>query len=194
MAGDFRTIRSVEDWHVEGYWILDWWGDAYMARLKAAAIAAIDRVNEAGAEMARNTHPWENRSGQTVAAVYVLPAHYEREQDQVYGDWGVAQRMRTKDESWKDMTNEALGIGPEIDDVGTKDVAMFLEFGTAHSQPYPWIYPAYNATKVLLPGFLKEEYQRLRAMSRNPSGERVYEGHFPTLRAGALRAVMRFFD
>lgn len=131
MAGVFKVRRGSPGYE------LDWDGDTVIIKAIAAAQRGIDQITERMADLARIDHEWINRTFQTELSVYVKPAivEWNGRYPHVWGEWGVEARPRFDEE-----TQTAAKVN-------TKDVALFLEFGTAKMRAYPWLYPAWDALK-----------------------------------------------
>lgn len=155
----FGNVRGDTDNEVfgNGYRIL-WNGGSIVAGAQEAVIAAINDIVRVAAELARISHIWENDSGQTEAAIYSEDARVEDGGTWVWGHWGVRDRPRIDDRT---------GL-PE--GVSTVDVACFLEFGTVRMSARPWIYPVFDATKVLLKPNVEARMRLYMATLRGPGG------------------------
>src|SRR5258708_8496912 len=114
MAGVFGVGRGGEGYE------LDWEGETVIIKAVAAARRAADEITELMAETARTSHIWENRTGQTEAAIYQKPAviTWHGDQPRVRGEWGIEARGRFNEEG-------------ELEKVNTKDVGLVLQFGTS---------------------------------------------------------------
>lgn len=159
---------------------LAWNGDQVLATAIEASRRAINDVSKMAAEIAREEHPWRNITGQTEASVFWAPAIIEEAPLRVWGEWGVEDRPRILHEA--DEFGEMLPVLDELgnhvhEDVTTKDVALFLEFGTIHAQPYPWLYPVWDQTKYLLPELVSHHYREI-ARSGAPTAIRSPLGRF----------------
>lgn len=171
MAGTFRGSFGGKGYHV------DWNGFQCLATAAEAARRATNKVNNVMADEARATEMWENDTGQTRAAVFVKGAVIEAGQHglHVWGEWGIEDRPR-----FKIVAGETVPAITYHDGVyrplTTKDVALFLEFGTVTMQPRPWLYPAWDANKYMYPIVVKEEYALVAGSGaatgiRNPKGQ-----------------------
>jgi hypothetical protein len=154
-------------------WGLNWEGGKMTQRAIEAARLAIDATNELGADKARANHEWRNETGQTEASVFVRPAHLALDEQGMWGTWGV-----------RDLDREPIRINnPRNPEYGAyegraltmKDVALLLEFGFHLRNPdgslggyrqYPWLYPAWDETRGLLPGLMRMYYGMLGSSFR----------------------------
>lgn len=136
-----------------GKWELDWNGAPIMLKAVAAAKIATDEITRAMYETAKGDHAWDNDTGQTEEALFwkeaevVNPGWFLPDNPpRVRGSWGVEDKPRYK--------VDAYGRQGGLDSVSTKDVALFLEFGTVRMAARPWLYPAWDAWKnEYLPAF-----------------------------------------
>lgn len=141
----------------------DYNGRQIIAKMIEASRLAINDVTREAARLAREEHMWDNRSGQTEAAVFQRDAVFETEWTtshgvlgpHVWGEWGVEDRPRFSD------YDRERGTGTELEKVSTKDVALFLEFGTVNMAARPWLYPVWDQTKRLLPATVAFYYRQL---------------------------------
>lgn len=147
----FEEVMEGDGWHV------DWNGAGVFAAAMEAGRRAVDFCDEAAAETAREEHLWENRTFQTEDSVYWRRAHVHLDpaMPHVTGEWGVEDRPRFKAETDEngDMLLDRSGkpvLSDTEADVSTKDVALFLEFGTVKMEARPWLYPAHDFWKEQL--------------------------------------------
>lgn len=150
---EFLNYKRGAGFQGRGGWKLDWQGGTATHRQVEAARLGIDEVTKIAVEMAKDDHPWFNRSGQTEESVFQRKAHYNVARQQVWGSWGVRDLPR-------EPPREA-GKGEYARPLTTKDVALFLEFGTVNMAKRPWLYPVWDETKYLLPVAIKLNYDAL---------------------------------
>jgi len=166
----FGTGATEGDFRAGGYhWQLDWLGGQVTHRALEAARLAINAANEAGADDARATHPWDNQTFQTEESVFVRPAHYNHRTRQFWGSWGV-----------HDIPREPLRINegnyPKYEGrpLTTKDVALLLEFGfhtqAGEARRYPWLYPAWDRERHTVMPLVKIFYDSLPSNFRYRMG------------------------
>lgn len=113
--------------------------------------------------MARSTHPfWENDTYQEEASVFNSPkAHIAEGGRYIWADWGVRDTQRFRERGAISL------LKGNISDVTTRDVALFLEFGTKKMSARPWLYPAWDTHKVRLPGVLARIHAEITAGEAN---------------------------
>jgi hypothetical protein len=129
----------------------DWAAEFNLGDLNSEVITAlkvgIDTVTKESAVMAISTHgiphQWTIRTGQTLEAVGTRKAEWDPIERKVWGTWYVASNARTS--AGGDEVANATGERHDV--LTTRDVALFLEFGTAKAAPFPWIYPVFDAMK-----------------------------------------------
>jgi len=169
-------------------WEIDWDGFKVLAYGAEAARRGINEVTEDMANDARTMHPWENRTGQTESAIYQKDAELEvvgwtpASTPHVWGQWGVQDRPRFRYVSVGGRPDRDPATGRFVsrdqpgalvptdieESVSTVDVAMFLEFGTIRADPFPFLYPAWDANKHRLSGIVARIYRELAAMNWRP--------------------------
>lgn len=93
--------------------MLKWRGAEVAARAEAAAKLAIDKTMARCVDEAKTDHPWENRTGTLEGSLRIVDAAAE-DGARVVGRWGSA-------------------------DV---NYAIYLETGTVHMEPKPYLRPA----------------------------------------------------
>lgn len=174
----------------EGYYELDWEGDRILAQAIEASRLGINDTTALALEMALATHPWENRTGQLEAAHFRREAIIEElgtgpsSTPHVWGEWGIEDTPRlSKWQSGMDPASKRWRRSRSGELITNKDVAMWLEFGTkkiGKPSPYRWIYPTWDATKVLMPLMIKEHYEELNAARWRPG---MGEGAFRSTRS-----------
>jgi hypothetical protein len=186
MAG-FFDLNAFAPEYLEGDgWSLDWNGGPLNAQMLEAARRAIDELNLEAVAIALAHPMWDNRTGQTEEAVFFSRAEWDAGQQQMWGVWGVEDRPRLDDddlEVWWSGGSSAnavsaegnSGWSPDFNEgddrmLTTKDVALFLEFGTVKMLARPWLYPAFNATKTRLGAKVAEWYAIL---DRENAGNRL---------------------
>jgi hypothetical protein len=166
----FRVSRGGPGWH------MDWDGATVMAKAVAAAKTGIDECMALGVEHARSGHQypppsedWQtfaNRTEQTIDATQILEkAELKGEfgpRPYVTGRWGVRDEPAYQDpDEWREVRGFKHPERDELQDVTIMDRAMFLEFGTRRMAPRPFLYPAWDETKHLLPGLIAAAYKAL---------------------------------
>lgn len=169
----FGTGATEGDFRAGGYhWKLNWFGGDVTHRVVEAARLGIDAANEAGAQDARDTHPWENETFQTEDAVFVRPAGLSRSpahHNQMWGTWGVHEVPR-------EPLRINIGNYPQYEGrlLTTKDVALLLEFGfhtrAGQARRYPWLYPAWDREKPTVLPLIKMFYAGLPSNFRYRMG------------------------
>jgi hypothetical protein len=198
MADFIFATGAAGDFRAGGYnWKLNWGPSGPTQRSIEAARMTIDTANYAAADRARATHPWADQSYQTVDAVFVRPAYYNRRLEHMFGAWGVHDYPREPPrenvpseehpEYWEKYGGRLLT---------TKDVALLLEFGftlqlgwgtsrhPGEFVQYQWLYPAWNAEKgTVLPLFLAKYKElgpkfRFRVSGRFMSIDQVFGSDF----------------
>lgn len=152
-----RGLGGDDDVFGAGYRIR-WNGNNIVMAAQEACIAGINDTVIMGAELARHAHIWDNRTGQTEAAVFAEPARLEDGGTWVWGHWGIRELPRIDDDTGA------------VEAVSTVDVALFLEFGTVKMEARPWIYPAWDATKELLRVNVEARLRAYQASLRGPDG------------------------
>jgi len=141
-------------------WALDWLGGQVTHRAVEAARLAINAANEAAAEDARTSHPWDNVTYQTEDSVFVRPAHYNARTKQLWGVWGVNDIPRYP-------LRINMGNYPKYEGrpLSTKDVALMLEFGfhtrMGQARRFPWLYPAWDRERPTVLPLVKVFYDGL---------------------------------
>lgn len=164
---DFQPQRGSPGWE------LDWDGYEVFIKVVAAAKIGIDACLELCVADAKAFHPDfppvsapftpfathvdTEPAEQTINAIDILshavvepkgwflpenPPH-------VWGAWGVRSEPRFHDDTG------------ELQGETTKDIAMFLEFGTVKMEPRPFLYPSWDVNKRLLPALVRLAYEAL---------------------------------
>jgi hypothetical protein len=170
----FGTGAEEGNFRAGGYhWELNWFGGDVTHRVVEAARLGIDAANEAGAQDARDVHPWQSQTYQTEDSVFVSPARLSRSpahMNQMWGTWGVHDYPRepirvTENTSYPQYEGKVLT---------TKDVALLLEFGFhtrgGYAVQYPWLYPAWDREKPTVLPLVKMFYEGLPSNFRYRMG------------------------
>lgn len=112
---------------------LEWFGDNIKKRILRASAIGINRVMSLCVAEAKETHPWQNRTGTAERSISIARAA-KAAGDVIYGIWG------------------SLQVG----------YFMALEFGTALRKAYPTLRPTAARVYPVLPRMISQAYQELR--------------------------------
>jgi len=174
--------RVGGDWGVEyskgaDGWELDWAGARVKIKAAAAAKIGIQTCMELAVEKARSNHPdyppesepferYHRRTDQTIAATQILEdadiKDWVGSNPYVTGRWGIRDAPAFQDpDEWREVRGFTSPPTGGLQKVSIVDRALFLEFGTVRMAPRPFIYPAWDETKILLPGLIAAAYRAM---------------------------------
>jgi hypothetical protein len=148
-----------------------------MIKAAAASKIGIQQCMELGVEKARSGHhpypppsepgeTYARRTEQTIAATQILEdaeiKGWDGDSPYVTGHWGIRDGPAFQDpDEWREERGFKHPPTGGLQEVSIVDRALFLEFGTVRMAPRPFIYPAWDETKVLLPGLIAAAYRAM---------------------------------